>query len=82
MEQAAGVRQGQACTQGPQCMPEELDWAEDLPEQRGAEAAASGTFLASQACGTGCLAASAHDRKQLQPSLRLPTPSPSQEDVH
>lgn len=72
------MRQGQAFTQGPQCMPEELDWAETLPEQRGANiAAASGTLVASQACGTGCLAASAHDRKQLQPSLRLPTPSPS-----
>ena len=81
MEQAADVRQGEAFTQGPQCMPdqEELDWARTLPEQREPPVAGvTDSLMASQACGALCLAASTHDRKQLQTSLRLPTPSPSQ----
>ena len=73
------MRHRQAFTQGPQCMPdqEELDWAGTLPEQREARVDTE-TLMASQACNAVCLAVLTHDRKQLQPSLRIPTPSPSQ----
>lgn len=76
VEQQVIFRQQQALTQARQCGAEEQEWGAELPSQR--EGHRAGNFLATQACSADCLAASAKDLEQLQPSLRLATPPPSQ----
>ena len=76
VEQPLELRQGQALTQAQQSTAQEQEWAEELASQIEGQKSDGNDVMARQACSAQCLAASPD--KQLQPSLRLPTPSPSQ----
>ncbi len=71
------ARQGQALTQTQQSTAQEQVWAEELASQIEGQASGGNDLMARQASIAQCLAAVSPDKK-LQPSLRLPTTSPSQ----